>query len=135
MYVYRESGGGGSLNRLFFRRGNLWHPLPFPLFTTKWPINLTKGLECKTHLHYSTSQIIGFLITRLKKRLLSNKLGEDIFPVIVQSIEVGLINHLERPSSLAELSRRVSKSFRRRAFNIKNYESTLVLHKSIPLFR
>ena len=133
-FTARVGGGGVTLIRFVFSRGNLWHPLPSPLFTTKLPINLTKGLERQNppSLQYISNYKIFHHQTQ--NRLLSNKLGEDIFPVILQSIEVGLINHLERSSSLAELSRQVSKSFRRRAFNIKNYESTLVLQKSILLF-
>ena len=41
-------GAGGEAltqNRFIFSRGNLWHPFLSPLFTTKLPINLTKGLE------------------------------------------------------------------------------------------
>ena len=47
MFTVRVGGGGEALtlNRFVFSRGNLWHPLPSPLFTTKLPINLTKGLE------------------------------------------------------------------------------------------
>ena len=45
MLTVRVGGGGVTLNRFVIRRGNLWHPLPSPLFTTKLPINLTKGLE------------------------------------------------------------------------------------------
>lgn len=48
MFTVRVGGGGVgnvALNRFVFSRGNLWHPFPSPLFTTKLPINLTKGLE------------------------------------------------------------------------------------------
>ena len=45
MFTVRVGRGGGdvALNRFVFSRGNPWNPSP--LFTTKLPINLTKGLE------------------------------------------------------------------------------------------